>query len=232
MPFTVTTVSSANAGATAEFVLSMLLIFARNLDEMIRLQSRHEWASGSALNELRGVALEGQSLGIIGLGAIGRRVAQLGRAFRMRVLGMRNSSQPGASDPDCDVMFAPGQLHDLLRESDFVLLSVPLTQQTRRLIGERELQAMRANACLINIARGEVIDESALIRALRERWIAGAALDVVAEEPLSNKSPLWSLPRLILTPHLSGLTTGYAHRVAIHFAENIRRFRASRTLLR
>ena len=230
LPFAITTISSANAGATAEFVLGLMLSCVRHLHDMALLQQRREWAVGHAWDALRGMALEGQTLGIVGLGAIGRRVAQLARAFQMRVLGIRNRSQAGERDPDCDAVYGSDQLQKLLAESDIVLLSVPLTQQTTNLIGIRELQAMRPNAHLINIARGEVVNEPALIRALRERWIAGAALDVVAEEPLASTSPLWSLPGMLITPHLSGHTIGYAHRVALHFVDNLQRFRKQQPL--
>ncbi len=220
--FQVTTISTANAQATAEYVLGAMLIFARNWADMLRLQAKKVWPTGTMRGELRGFQWQGRTLGIVGLGAIGRRVAQLGRALGMRVLGMRRTSS--APDPDCDAMYDQDHLNDLLAESDCVLLSVPLTSQTRGMIGAEQLRAMRPNAFLINVARGAVVDEPALIRALSERRIAGAALDVTAEEPLPAGSPLWSLPNVLITPHLSGLTTGYAHRVAQHFADNIRRF--------
>ena len=230
-PFVVTTVSSANAQAIAEYIFGAMLIFARKWDEMLRLQTRKEWAQGRVWGALRGFELQGRSLGIVGLGAIGRRAAQIARGFRMRVLGMRRTAQEEWSDPDCDTLYRPDQLTDLLGESDVVVLSVPLTRETTGMIGERELRAMRTNALLINVARGEVIQEASLIRALRERWIAGAALDVTEEEPLARTSPLWDLPGVLVTPHMSGLTTGYATRVAQLFAENLRRFARQEPLL-
>jgi phosphoglycerate dehydrogenase-like enzyme len=230
-PFTVTTVSSANAQAIAEYIFGAMLIFARKWDDMLRLQLRKEWAQGRAWGALRGFELGGRTLGIVGLGAIGRRAAGIARGFRMRVLGMRRTAQEEWSDPDCDTLYRPDQLHDLLGESDIVVISVPLTNETQGLIGEAELRAMRPNALLINVARGEVVQEAALIRALRERWIAGAALDVTEEEPLARTSPLWDLPGVLVTPHMSGLTTGYATRVAQLFAENIRRFLRGDALL-
>ena len=230
-PFVVTTVSSANAQAIAEYIFGAMLIFARKWDEMLRLQLRKEWAQGRAWGALRGFELQGKTLGIVGLGAIGRRAAQIARGFRMRVVGLRRTVPEVESDPDCDLLYRPDQLPELLGESDVVVLSVPLTRATEGLFGERELRAMRANALLINVARGEVIQEPALIRALRERWIAGAALDVTAEEPLARSSPLWEIPGVLVTPHLSGLTTGYATRVAQLFAENLRRYLQDEPLL-
>ena len=229
MQLQVTTANTVNVQAIAEYAFGAMLIFARKWDEMLRLQQRKEWVMGAAWGELRGFELQGKTLGIIGFGTIGHRVAQIARGFQMRVLGLRRKVA-AIPDPDCDQLYRPDQLLDLLRESDIVLVSVPLTVRTRNLIGERELQAMRPNAYLINVARGEVIHEPALIRALNERWIAGAGLDVVTEEPLPASSPLWSLPGVLLTPHLSGLTTGYAHRMAELFADNIRRFQRHEAL--
>lgn len=172
-----------------------------------------------------------QTLGIVGLGNIGRRIAQLGRAFGMRVLGARRSVQgQGYQDPDVDQWFLPEQLHELLSLSDYVVLSVPLTRETEKLIGEAELRMMRRNAYLVNIARGRVIDEQALVRALREGWIAGAGLDVTEEEPLPSESPLYSMPNVILTPHISGISVHYETRLAALFADNLRRYRAGQPL--
>ena len=122
------------------------------------------------------------------------------------------------------------QLQELLRLSDYVVLAVPLTQETEKLIGEAELRAMRPNAYLVNIARGRVVDEEALIRALQERWIAGAGLDVTEEEPLPANSPLYSMPNVILTPHISGLSVHYDKRLTGLFADNLHRYRSGQPL--
>ncbi len=228
--FAVTTVGAANAESVAEYVLGAMLIFARRWNEMLALQRERAWASGRAWHDLRGVELRGQTLGIIGFGAIGRRVAQIGRAFGMRILATRRTI-PAEADSDCDVLLPPERMLDLLGESDIVLLSIPRTPQTTGMIGERELRAMRSKAFLINIARGEVIQEPVLVRALRERWIAGAALDVTAQEPLPRESPLWSMPGVLITPHMSGLTTGYSRRVAELLADNLRRLQRGEPLL-
>lgn len=230
LPFVITTASSANAVSTAEYVMSLMLTFARKLDDMVRLQERKVWAVGQRWGELRGFELRGKSLGIIGMGAIGRALAPLAHAFQMRVLGLWRTAAHGASDPDCDAVFGVDRLTDLLGESDFVLISVPLTSATVGMIGEQELRAMRSSAYLINVSRGDVVQEAVLIRALRERWIAGAGLDVTAEEPLPAANPLWTLPGVIITPHLSSLTTGYSHRLAQIFAENIALWRQGQPL--
>lgn len=130
-----------------------------------------------------------------------------------------------------DTLYTPDQLHSLLGQCDYVVLSVPLTRETEKMIGEAELRAMRANAYLVNIARGGVVDEQALIRALKEGWIAGAGLDVTEEEPLPADSPLYAMPNVILTPHISGASVYYDQRLAALFAENLRRYRAGEMLL-
>jgi len=130
-----------------------------------------------------------------------------------------------------DALYPPDQLHEMLGLCDYVVLSVPLTRETEKMIGEAELRAMRSNAYLVNIARGRVVDELALIRALREGWIAGAGLDVTEEEPLPADSPLYAMPNVILTPHISGASVHYDERLAALFAENLRRYRAGEPLL-
>jgi phosphoglycerate dehydrogenase-like enzyme len=129
-----------------------------------------------------------------------------------------------------DQSFPPEQLHELLHLSDYVVISVPLTRETEKLIGETELRTMRRNAYLVNIARGRVIDEQALVRALREGWIAGAGLDVTEEEPLPSESPLYSMPNVILTPHISGNSAHYDTRLAALFADNLKRYRIGQQL--
>jgi phosphoglycerate dehydrogenase-like enzyme len=230
-PVVLTTAAGIHATPISEYVLGSMLMFARRFPEMLRLQEQHNWAYGSRWNALRGTELYGKTLGIIGLGGIGRRIAQLGRGFGMRVLGLSRSASEGTNDPDVDTLYPPSGLRDLLGLSDYVVLAVPLTAETERLIGEHELLAMRPTAYLVNISRGRVVDEQALIRALTGGWIAGAGLDVTVEEPLSPDSPLWDMPNVILTPHMSGLTDQYSTRLTEIFAENLRRYRAGKPLL-
>jgi phosphoglycerate dehydrogenase-like enzyme len=221
----VTTAAGIHATTISEYVFGSMLMFNWNWPQMVRLQDEHVWARSATWYHLGGHELAGQTLGIIGLGSIGRRIAQLGRAFGMRVLGTRRSIQnQGDQELDVDQSFPPEQLHELLRLSDFVVISVPLTRKTEKLIGETELRIMRRNAYLVNIARGRVIDEQALVRALREGWIAGAGLDVTEEEPLPSESPLYSLPNVILTPHISGNSAHYDTRLAALFADNLKRY--------
>ncbi len=219
----VTTAAGIHAETISEYVFGSMLMFNWNWPQMVRLQDNHVWARSATWYHLGGRELAGQTLGIIGLGHIGHRIAQLAQAFGMRVIGMRRSIS-GEQEQDIDQSFLPEQLHELLRLCDYVVISVPLTPDTEKLIGEDELRIMRKNAYLVNIARGRVIDEQALIRALREGWIAGAGLDVTEEEPLPSESPLYSMPNVILTPHISGNSAHYDTRLAALFADNLKRY--------
>jgi phosphoglycerate dehydrogenase-like enzyme len=225
----VTTAAGIHAETISEYVFGSMLMFNWNWPQMVRLQDNHVWARSATWYHLGGRELAGQTLGIIGLGHIGRRIAQLAHAFSMHVLGMRRSLS-GEQEPDVDQLFLPEQLHELLRPCDYVVISVPLTRETEKLIGEDELRIMRSNAYLVNIARGRVIDEQALIQALREGWIAGAGLDVTDEEPLPSESPLYSMPNVILTPHISGNSAHYDTRLAALFADNLKRYRLGQKL--
>ncbi len=227
---TVTTAAGIHASTISEYVFGSMLMFNRNWPEMVRLQDRRIWPRSAGWYNLGGRELVDQTIGIVGLGSIGRRVAQLGRAFGMRVIATRRTVHEGEQDPDVDRLYAMEQLHDLLLQSDYVVLAVPLTQETEKLIGEAELRIMRPHTYLINVARGHVIDEVALIRALQERWIAGAGLDVTEEEPLPADSPLYAMQNVILTPHISGLSVRYDQRLTALFADNIHRYRSAQPL--
>ena len=143
---------------------------------------------------------------------------------------VRASAKAGDTDPDVDRLFTSEQLHEMLGQSDYVVIALPLTNETLHLIGEAELRAMRPDSYLVNIGRGDIIDEPVLIRALREHWIAGAGLDVASQEPLPADSPLYDLPNLILTPHVSGGHERYAERLGKIFTDNLRRYRAGQPL--
>jgi phosphoglycerate dehydrogenase-like enzyme len=227
----VTTASGIHTINISEYVFGSMLLFNRSWPEMVRLQDRHIWPRNANWYNLKTRELAGQTLGIIGLGSIGRRIAQLGRAFGMTVLGMRRSAVSGEQDPDVDQVYALEQLHELLSRCDYVVLAMPLTPTTEKMIGEPELRAMKPTAYLVNIARGRIIDEAVLIRALKEGWIAGAGLDVTEQEPLPADSPLYSMPNVILTPHISGASDNYDKRLTALFAENLQRYRAGQPLL-
>lgn len=226
----VTRASGVHITQISEYVFGSMLVFNRSWPEMFKLQQQHLWPRHSSPPHLAQRELSGHTLGIVGLGNIGRGIAHLGRAFGMKVIASRFSAQPGATDPDVDALYTMEQLHELLSQSDYVVLAVPLTAKTEKLISTAELQVMPHHAYLVNIARGRVIDEAALIHALREGEIAGAGLDVAVEEPLPPESPLYDAPNLILTPHVSGASDYYNMRVADLFAENLQRYRAGQPL--
>lgn len=226
----VTTAVGINAPVIGEYVFGSILMFNRRWPEMVRLQDRHVWPLSTQWYRLSGRELTGQALGIVGLGNIGRRVAQLGRAFGMRILATRRSAHAGDVDPDVDQLFPLADLSNMLRLCDYVVLSLPLTTETEGLFGEAELRAMPSHCYLVNVARGRIIQQDVLIRALREGWIAGAGLDVVAEEPLTADSPLYRMPNVLLTPHISGVSTQYDQRLTELFADNLQRYRSGQPL--
>jgi phosphoglycerate dehydrogenase-like enzyme len=231
----VTTASGVHATNISEYVFCSMMMFNRSWPQMMRYQDRHIWAHAGWAEPgkdypLRERELHGTTLGIIGLGSIGRHIAQMARAFRMKVLATRFSARTDEQDPDVDQLYPFERFHDMLGQCDYVVIATPLTDKTEKMIDEAALRAMKPNAYLVNIGRGREIDEEALIRALREGWIAGAGLDVTAQEPLPSESPLYDLPNVILTPHISGATEFYEARLADIFADNLRRYRAGQPL--
>ena len=213
--------SGASAPSIAQYVIAMMLYRTKRIDEWRDQQRRREWTL------LSPGELTGQTVGIIGTGAIGGEVARLAKAFRMRTIGMRRSDK---RTPHIDEQVTPRRLPHLLKQSDFVVLACPLTKETESLIGERELRDMKPTATLINVARGRVVHEGALIRALQEGWIAGACLDVFTVEPLPESSPLWDMPNVIVTPHNSGPSPLNMGRAMTIFLDNLERFANGRKL--
>jgi phosphoglycerate dehydrogenase-like enzyme len=203
----------------------MLLAFARRLPFAFRAQSRRQWRAPEGDNTFE---LAGQTVLIVGVGAIGERTAELCRALGMRVLGVRRSPENGVSG--VEHMFAPADLLEALPEADFVVLTVPLTEETRGLIGPEELRTMQPSAYLINIGRGGTVQTDALVQALQAGQIAGAGLDVTDPEPLPEDSPLWDMPNVIITAHYSGSTPKYDERAMQIFKDNLRRYLAGEEL--
>jgi phosphoglycerate dehydrogenase-like enzyme len=169
-------------------------------------------------------------MGVIGYGEIGRAVARLGKAFQMRVWATRASATEPYQEDGVEILPA-AELHKVLAASDQLVLTLPLTDATEKLIGETELRTMKRNAYLVNVGRGKVIDEPVLGQALREGWIAGAGLDVFASRPLDKDSPLFELPNVLLTPHISGTSVGYEEGLIDLFCENLERFLDGKPLL-
>ena len=209
----ITNASGVHPIPIAESVFAMLLSFTRKLHSAVRHQVAGEWTHIRDVGELYG-----QTIGIVGVGAIGERIAQLAQAFGMRVWGVRRSGEPS---PYVDRMFASDGLQQLLTESDFVVVTVPATSETSHMFAAPQFAAMKQTAHFINIGRGQTTDTSALVDALRSGGIAGAGLDVFEQEPLPAGHPLWSMDNVIITPHNSGLTNHYEERVIDIFVENL-----------
>ncbi len=222
----VTSASGLHATPIGEYVLCLMLMFSKGANRFVRAQERREWVRYMPQE------LYGKTVGVVGMGHIGAEVARLAKAFGCRVLAIRRSvAQRADDDGVADELLPPSALPALLAESDFVVLAVPLTAETRHLIGEAELRAMKSTAVLVNIARGAVVDEQALVLALREGWIAGAGLDVFEQEPLPPESELWSLENVIISPHISGGTEIYNQRAVGIFCENLRRYLTGEPLM-
>jgi len=213
--------SGVHAGPISDHVLGQVLYFSRRLGTFTRQQQQKNWQR-HGLEEL-----EDQVLGILGLGAIGRACARKARAMGMRVLGSASGPRPVEG---VEEVGGPEIMPRILAESDYLVIALPLTSRTRGLLGQEELQLMKRNAVLINIARGEIIDEEALIECLQQGNIKGAGLDVFAREPLPSDSPLWDMENVFITPHVAGSTPRYMERALAIFLENWKAYREGRTL--
>ncbi len=200
-----------------EHIFAFLLALERRLHVAMRLQLQRKWDRTNTVGD----ELSDKTLGILGLGTIGQQLVRKAQAFDMRVIGTKRTP---TSIPGVDRVLPPDGLPQVMRESDAVVVALPLTPQTRGLIGERELQMMKPTAWFINVGRGPIVHETALIQALRARRIAGAALDVFEHEPLRSDSPLYELENVILTPHVSGASPRYMDRAVPLFCENLARY--------
>ncbi|MFQ5667856.1 MAG: D-2-hydroxyacid dehydrogenase [Candidatus Binatia bacterium] len=222
---TVTTAGGHFAAVIAEHVFAGMLYFAKRLAHFERERQERHWRM------TRIQSLAGQTVGLVGVGSIGGAVARLAQAFGMRVLGVGRSSPQGRRITGIDRLLSRTELPALLAASDYVVLAVAETPETRHMMGATELAAMKADAVLINVARGTVVDEAALVTALRTGGIAGAALDVFAQEPLPVESPLWALPNVLLTPHVAANVAQYLPQAIALFADNVQRFLKGAPLL-
>jgi phosphoglycerate dehydrogenase-like enzyme len=218
---TVTNTRGIHVELMADYALGVMVMLNMHFPRFFADQQARRW------EQRLSVPLAGRTLAVVGAGAIGGEIARRAAAFGMRVLAVKRT--PGPVEGAEVVVGAEG-LAAVLPRADFVVLVVPVTAATRGLIGEAELRAMRPTAYLVNIARGSVVEEAPLVRALREGWIAGAALDVFDEEPLPPDSPLWDLPNAVLTPHVAGEPADYARRVADVFVDNLARLRRGEPL--
>jgi phosphoglycerate dehydrogenase-like enzyme len=230
-PVVLTNSREVHGPAVAEHVIAVIFALAKKIPIAAILQQQRVWGQEQMWNDgahLREIA--GATLGLIGLGSIGHRVAQMASALGMRVIAVRE--HPEKEKPEGVVeVFAPSALDDLLKQSDYVVVAAPLIAATDGLINAARLAVMKPDAFLINVGRGPQVDESALADALRSRRIAGAALDVFDREPLPKESALWDLPNLLITPHTGGLAEKLWHRQYEVFSENLRRYLAGQPLL-
>jgi phosphoglycerate dehydrogenase-like enzyme len=220
----ITTSSGVHAVPLAEFAVLGLLAMAKELPRLVDEQRAKAWPE--VRRPLR--ELSGQTLFLVGLGEIGREVARLGRALGMRTVGFRRTEGPPPEG--VDEVHGPGRLAELAGRADALVVSLPLTEQTAGLVDRATIERLPASCIFVNVGRGGVVDEPALIEALRDRRIAGAVLDVFATEPLPADSPLWTLPNVLVTPHAAALSARENERIVELFVDNLRRYLDGRRL--
>ncbi len=196
----------------AEQIFGMMISFTRGLHYNLKNQLKQKWELKYPVRQLRG-----STICIVGVGSIGREVARKAKAFDMFVIGVRNTERPVEN---CDSVVSTNKLRDVLKESDFVVVLTPLTPATYHLIGEKELESMKPSGILINFARGDVVDERALIQALKNQTIGGAGLDVFHTEPLPEDSVLWSMENVLISPHYGGFAPLHGEYIVDAFVEN------------
>jgi phosphoglycerate dehydrogenase-like enzyme len=238
----VTNSSGIHSTPIAEYTIGSMLAWSHGLHITLRAQMRREWKRNSQFMDTVD-SMRGKALGVIGYGSIGRETARIAQALGMTVLALKRNpddhrdsgwNPPGVGDPEGRIparWYGPSDCAAILRESDYVTVTLPMTPHTRQFIGRDEIAAMRPNAYLVNIGRGEVIDQAALIEALREGRVGGAGLDVFEREPLEAESPLWEMENVILSPHMSGAFKDYNGACCEVFAANLARYTKGQPLL-
>lgn len=219
----------ANERAVSEHAMALILGLTRQIHLARDNQTAATWRPMIGDRARREDELGGKTLLIVGLGRIGLRLATLAAAFGLRIIGVRRSPEP---HPDIEAIVRPDQLHEVLAQADIVALTCPLTPETENLIDAAALAAMKPGALLINVARGKVVDEKALVAALSEGRLAGAGLDTFIEEPLAAASPLWAIKDVIVTPHSAGETRAYETNVVDLLIDNLARLGRGETVLR
>jgi len=232
----VTSARGVHGPVVAEHVIALIFALAKRMQSVVRYQSQKKWAQDLIWNESpRPRELAGATLGLVGVGSIGAEVARKASVLGMRVIAVRGSAKSTAINTKVHEGIAeihpPAELDQVLSRSDYVVLAAPVTPETRGMISAMRLAAMKRDAYLINVARGALIDESALIEALRARQIGGAALDVFEREPLPPESPLWDMENVLITPHTAALTEKLWDRHFELLRVNLHRFMAHQPLL-
>src|SRR5215470_9594747 len=219
----ITNAREVHGPVVAEHVIALIFALAKKIPDAVHLQQKHEWGQQRMWDELPRVReVAGATLGLVGLGAIGRAVANTAKALGMRAIAAREHPEKGREG--ADAIYGPEQVNEVFRHADYVVLAAPMTDSTKALANAERLALMRPDACLINVGRGALVDETALVAALCGKKIGGAALDVFPKEPLAPESPLWDLPNLLITPHSAALTDELWERHYTLFSENLRRY--------
>lgn len=222
----ITTSAGTTAVPIAQHAITGLLMFARGFPALLAAQRRHEWIRVRRAGQPKDLA--GQTLCVLGLGAIGREIARLGQALGLHVVGIRRSPRQDA-DP-VDELLPPAALNDVLARTQWLAIACPLTPETRKLIDAAALARLPRGAYVLNIARGAIVDEAALIAALQSGQLGGAYLDVFEQEPLPAESPLWDLPNVVVTPHSAAAATGNEARVLDLLVANFERWIQTRPM--
>jgi phosphoglycerate dehydrogenase-like enzyme len=229
-PVVITNSRGMAAETMAEHAVALTLAMFRRLPVAVRRQSERRWAQDEISAGTPNRMIAGARILVVGLGAIGSAIAAKFAALGARVTGIRRRPARGPL-PGVAEIGGPERLHEFLSTADVVVISAPETSATRHLMGPRELGSMKPDALLVNLSRGKLVDESALVQALQTRTIGGAALDVFEHEPLAANSPLWSLPNVLITPHTSGFRPDHWDAATALFEENLRRYERGEELL-
>ena len=207
-----------------EFVILGALYFAKDIPRMLRSKARHKW------DEFDVVEVSKQTMGIVGYGDIGRAIARRAKALDMQVYGLRRDPAPRAGDEFVDRVFATADLHKMLPMCDYVVVAAPLTHETKHMISTKEFELMKPDSIIMNVGRGPVIDEAAMVAALQAKEIRGAALDVFEEEPLGESSPLWDMENVLISPHTADHTKDWLRDAAEFFVEQFGRWKRGEPL--
>jgi phosphoglycerate dehydrogenase-like enzyme len=226
-----TNAREVHGAVVAEQVIAMIFAVAKRIPEAVRFQQQRVWGQEAIWEKDNGPReIAGATLGLVGLGSIGRNVAKHATALDMKVIAVRQRED--ATRPDAvHRVLPPSKLNEMLAAADYIVLAAPVTPATRHVIGREQLARMKSGAYLINVGRGSLVDEAALLEALRQHRIGGAALDVFDQEPLPADSPFWELDNLLITPHTAGMTAKLWERHYALFSENLRRYLSRQPLL-
>jgi len=218
-PIPLTNGSGVFSQSLGEFVMLGILYFAKDVPRRIRAKAEHKW------DVFDNAEISLQTVGVVAHGDIGRAVSRRAKAMGMRVLAQRRNTAPRAGDEDVDRVYGVNELHAMLPECDYVAVTAPLTEETRGMIGTREFGLMKPSAVILNVGRGPVIDEAAMVEALRTKRIRGAALDVFDAEPLPADNPLWDLDNVFMTAHCADHVDGWVESAVVFFLEQFARWR-------